>query len=75
MIDSLNLELNISLFLFNNTITGYECNSVLAAEMDVGLSELDEPEEPLQFKVDHPFIFLILHQNAVLFIGKKSFID
>ncbi|XP_065225742.1 serpin B6-like [Planococcus citri] len=28
--------------------------------------------EPVEFKADHPFIFLITHQDVILFIGRKT---
>lgn len=52
---------------------GSEAAAATAVMMMVRMcAPMVEDDEPVDFKVDHPFIFLILHRNAILFMGKKS---
>lgn len=48
------------------------CNDITATMMAMPCCARYSPEDPIQFKVDHPFIFIILHQDAILFMGRKS---
>ncbi|XP_065225743.1 serpin B3-like [Planococcus citri] len=52
---------------------GSEAAAATAVMMMVRMcAPMVEDEEPVDFKVDHPFMFLILHRSTILFMGKKS---